>query len=125
MASFRPVSGFLFLGLLEELEEGRVFHEVGFFDLLLVANGEENGEFRDVGVAGGAMIEISAASVATGRDVGLFLDFDEVLDVVIGVVDGFIVADHHWQSVELLFRQGHLAGAGLAPIVVKNGLDFA
>lgn len=113
------------LGLLEELEKGRVFHEVGFFDLLLVADGEENGKLRDVGIAGGAVIEISAAGVATGRDVGLFLDFDEVLDVIIGVVDGVIVADHHRQGVELLFRQGHLAGAGLAPIVVENGLDFA
>ena len=75
------------LGLLQKFEESGIFHEVGFLDLFLVADGEEDGELRDVGFAGGAMIEIGAAGVNTGRNVGFFLDFDEVLDVIIGVVD--------------------------------------
>lgn len=75
---------------------------MGFFDLLLVADGEENGEFRDVFVAMRAMIEVGAAGVTAGRDVGFFVDSDEVLDVIVRILDGLVVADHHGrEGVEL------------------------
>ncbi len=99
------------LVLAEEGEEFGVFHEVRFFDLLLVADGEEDGEFRDVFVTMWAMIEVGAAGVTAGRDVGLFVDSDEVLDVIVRVLDGLVVADHHGrEGVELLFGQGYGAG---------------
>lgn len=92
------------LSLFEEGEEFGVFHEVRFFDLLLVADGEEDGEFRDVFVAMWAMIEVGAAGVTAGRDVGFFVDSDEVLDVIVRILDGLVVADHHGrEGVELLF----------------------
>ena len=105
--------------LLEEVDESGIFEKVSAVDLLLVAHGEEDGELSNVFIAVRAVIKVGAASVETGRNLGLLGDLDEILDVIVRVLDVFEMTNGHGgQHVELFALELHGIGALLAPIIV-------
>lgn len=83
------------LAFADKIEKILVFEKEGFFDLLLVADGEKIDDFGYIFVAGWAVVEVDSWSVSAGGNVRLFADADEVAKIIAGAVEGFVVPDGH------------------------------